>query len=274
MRDYLLGIFRDLVSCLDDSRLDGTGIIKAWPPVPYFGDLANSSVATVGLNPSDKEFEDDQGRELRGSARRFYSLDSLNIDSWSGLSRHDLISIKESCYYYFSRNPYDRWFGRFDGILSGLNISFGAGACHLDLVPYAAKQKWGRLKPEHRRSLLEVNRNTLIGLVRNSPLRVLVLNGTGVIRGFESAFGIRLEGRRMPSWDLARSTGTDFAGYSYRGTLEGPPNIEDPVQSVLVLGFNLNIQGTPGVGESVISSIGRWVAREGEAYLSGNFIRT
>lgn len=32
-------IFEDLVQCLDDSQIDDTGVVKAWAPVPYFGDL-------------------------------------------------------------------------------------------------------------------------------------------------------------------------------------------------------------------------------------------
>ena len=272
MSDGLLRIFGDLVLRLGDTRLQGTGIMKAWAPVPYFGDLANSSVATVGLNPSDKEFEDDHGRELQGMARRFHSLDSLEINSWSELNRQALTSIKESCDSYFSRNPYDRWFRKLDDIISGLNISFRAGACHLDLVPYATKPKWSSLRQSQRYSLLEVNKDTLIRLVGNSPLRILVLNGTGVVSGFESAFGVRLEVRRMRRWNLPRRTGRDIVGYAYRGTLDGSLGMGDTEHRLLVLGFNHNIQSSFGVRDSVISSIGRWVAHEGEAFMSGSFM--
>ena len=45
------------------------------------------------------------------------------------------------------------------------------------------------LRRHHRNSLLEANRDALLRVVGNSPLRVLVLNGAGVVRGFERAFG-------------------------------------------------------------------------------------
>ena len=272
--DSLLEIFGRLVTGLDDARLEGTGIVKTWAPVPYFGDLANSTVATVGLNPSDKEFEDDHGRELKDKARRFYSLDSLNIDSWSELNTQDLISIRESCDNYFSRNPYNRWFGKLGGIISDLNVSFGAGACHLDLVPYATRQKWSSLGRRNQRNLLEANKNMLIGLVRNSKLRIIVLNGKGVIREFESAFGIPLERRSMSSRDLSQKRERVVTGHSYKGMLDGLIGTEDYAHKVLVLGFNHNIQGSFGISKAVVSSIERWVAREGEAYLAGSFIKT
>lgn len=267
MSDNLLGIFGDLVSRIDDPRLEGTGIVKTWVPVPYFGDLANSTVATVGLNPSDKEFEDDDGQELRDGARRFYTLNSLDIESWSELSGQDLLSIKESCDNYFNRNPYLRWFGNLKPIISELNVSFGDGACHLDLVPYATNEKWGKLRQVQKRELLEVNRRTLTDIVRNSPLRVLVLNGSGVIDGFEKAFGIRLETHRRPSWDLSWNSGVRRPGYSHRGMLANLTGEVDSANGILILGFNHNIPSTPGVNE-VIPSIGRWIARESEAYLS------
>ena len=266
MNDNLLKVFGDLVSRIYDPRLEDTGIVKTWAPVPYFGDIANSTVATVGLNPSNKEFEDDGEQELRGSGRRFHTLNSLGLEFWSELSGQGLISIKESCDNYFDRNPYWRWFGGLRPITSELNISFGAGACHLDLVPYATNKKWSKLSQVQRRELLEVNRRTLTDLVWNSPLRILVLNGTGVIEGFKKAFKVRLEPQPMPSWDLPWTSGKR-RGCSYRGRLENLTREEDSSNGILVLGYNHNIPNTPGVNE-VIPSIARWIARESEAYLS------
>ena len=48
-------------------------------PVPAFGDLLNSFVATLGLNPSNREFVDEEGNELEGAARRLHTLRSLSL---------------------------------------------------------------------------------------------------------------------------------------------------------------------------------------------------
>ena len=266
MNDNLLRVFGDLVSRMDEPWLEGTGIATTWAPVPYFGDIANSTVATVGLNPSNKEFEDDDGEELRYSERRFHTLNSLGIEFWSEISGRDLISIKESCDNYFDRNPYWRWFGKLRPIISELNVSFGSCACHLDLVPYATNEKWSNLSQVQRRGLLEVNRSTLTDLVWSSPLRVLVLNGTGVIEGFKRAFRVRLEPQPMTSLDLPWTHGKR-RGCSYRGRLENLAGEAASSSGILVLGYNHNIPGTPGVNR-VIPTIGRWIARESETYLS------
>ena len=87
MSEDLRGIFADLIHRIDGTGLEDTGVVRSWSPVPYFGDLSSAVVATVGLNPSDKEFEDDHGREIRGAGRRFHTLDSLGIASLTGRER-------------------------------------------------------------------------------------------------------------------------------------------------------------------------------------------
>src|SRR5688572_4573519 len=46
-------------------------------PVLCFGDLLSADVATVGLNPSDREYVDRMGALLTGASQRFETLDSL-----------------------------------------------------------------------------------------------------------------------------------------------------------------------------------------------------
>src|SRR5436309_318262 len=46
-------------------------------PVLFFGQLGTGRAATVGLNPSDREYLDRHGNELTGSAQRFHTLGSL-----------------------------------------------------------------------------------------------------------------------------------------------------------------------------------------------------
>ena len=130
------------------------------------------------------------------------------------------------------------------------------------------------LRRHHRNSLLEANRDALLRVVGNSPLRVLVLNGAGVVRGFERAFGTCLTRRQMPAWNLSRSSGRDVVGYAYEGILDGLSDIGNTDHRVLVLGFNHNIQGSFGVSDSVVSAIGGWIARRGEAFLADSFIHT
>src|SRR6266446_9734653 len=169
-----------LVKCLDHAALPGTGVIPWSCPVPSFGDLSSSKVATLGLNPSNREFVDSSGKELDGPFRRFHTLKSLGLARWADANARHLQLIVDSCRAYFRRNPYDGWFKRLDYLISGTNASYyatSAKACHLDLIPYATACKWTALSRDQRTSLLAAADDTLGLLLRDSPVRVLILNG-------------------------------------------------------------------------------------------------
>ena len=59
-----------LIDRLDSPAVLETEVIPWGSPVPSFGDLSISRVATLGLNPSNREFVDESGGELQGPLRR------------------------------------------------------------------------------------------------------------------------------------------------------------------------------------------------------------
>ena len=232
---------------------------KCWAPVPYFGNLANSRVATVGINPSNKEFEDDIGSELDGRNRRFHTLKSLGISCWSEAKDCHRQLIMESCTKYFERNPYEKWFKPLNKALEGTGASYyNSDACHLDLVPYATTCKWNDLSKQQRTRLLCINRDVVGQLLSVSPIEVLVLNGRTAVDGFQEAASTRLECKKMDDWTLSYENGPR-CGFAYIGVVDHYPGIALN-RRVLVLGYSHNIQGTPGVVK-VANSIGDWVAK-------------
>ena len=62
---------------MDDSELFGTGIIEWSCPIPVFGNIERSRVATLGINPSCREFLDKSGMELRGIESQISYLEFL-----------------------------------------------------------------------------------------------------------------------------------------------------------------------------------------------------
>ena len=74
---------RSLLPQLSQESLRQAGIIPWSSPVPVFGSIDDSEVATVGLNPSNREFVDAHGNELEGAARRFHTLRSLCLERWA-----------------------------------------------------------------------------------------------------------------------------------------------------------------------------------------------
>jgi hypothetical protein len=252
-----------LVSRLENPILADANVIRWGCPVPSFGDLSKSVIATLGLNPSNREFVDINGDELDGQSRRFHTLRSLDLEQWTDAKSKHIRLILEACYLYFSRNPYDQWFRRLDHIILGADASFYGGkygACHLDLIPYATACKWTELTTMQRSTLLDVAGDTLGLLLRESPVRVLVLNGNSVVAHFQDITGTRLEKTRMPSWALPRKAEADVAGYAYAGTVRDIAGVTLK-HEILVLGFNHNIQSSFGVTRRVCDSIRQWIAK-------------
>ena len=251
-----------LLDRLDSSAISKTNVIRWGCPVPSFGNLSGSRVATLGINPSNREFVDQSGNELEGEYRRFHTLRSLGLDSWSEVDARHLHAILDSCRTYFSGNPYDRWFKRLDQVISGTMASFydpDDEACHLDLIPYATGRKWTDLTTQQKSSLLTVAGDTLGLLLRDSPVRILILNGSSVVRRFQCVAGVLLDRQEMPSWALPRRTGPDVMGVAYMGVVKSFSGIQLR-NKIKVLGFNHNLQSSFGVTNEVIHAIRKWIA--------------
>lgn len=99
--DAQLIILQKMISLISEQLLHTLDVINWAAPIPYFGDPCKATIATVGLNPSDREFVSSEGTELTDSARRFHTLASLELTSWNELAPAQLESIHTSCTEYF-----------------------------------------------------------------------------------------------------------------------------------------------------------------------------
>lgn len=251
-----------LLNRMDSAELAGTCVIKWGAPVPSFGDLSSSLVATVGLNPSNREFVDDAGQELCNADRRFHTLGSLGLSAWSDADTRHLQLILRSCCMYFQNNPYDKWFKKLDQIVCGTAASFYANlypACHLDLIPYATAAKWTDLDQRERTVLLNATADALGLLLRDSPVRVVILNGKTVVQQFQYITGAKLDEKEMPTWSLPRESGNNIPGFAYMGNIHQLAGVRLN-RDILVLGYNHNIQSSFGVTTEAIRAIRDWVA--------------
>jgi hypothetical protein len=232
-------------------------------PVLSFGDISGSRVATLGLNPSNREFVDRSGKELAGANRRFHTLGSLGLATWSDAGPEHIRLVGESCRNYFSQNPYDTWFRQLDHILGETGVSYydrAGGACHLDLIPYATACKWTELSRKQRSMLFRVAGDTLGRLLLDSSIKLLVLNGSGVIAHFQSIAEVSLDARVTLDWALRRRTQPDVPGVAYQGMVSQLLGVKLS-RELLVVGFNHNIQSSFGVTREVRSSIRGWIGR-------------
>jgi hypothetical protein len=237
------------------------GSLLSWGcPVPFFGDLSSARFATVGINPSNREFMDVRGRELQGDQRRLPTLRSLGLTRWGEANALHLREILEACALYFHRNPYDRWFGVLEHVFEPSGLSFygrNPSACHIDLVPFATRTKWTLLPGDERRRLLASTSDALGLLLRDSNVEVLMLNGRSVVDHFELLTNVQLDCSAMESWNLRRGDSPTVRGFAYAGIVHQVGGV--PLRRRLrVYGYNHNLQSSFGISRRVVSSIGRW----------------
>lgn len=260
-----------MASLLDelDRMSDGPSPVIDWScPVPFFGDICTARIATVGINPSNREFVDAQGMCLAPGQRRLPTLDSLGRSKWSEVDALQVRQVFDACRSYFSHNPYDNWFRTLDRVLGELPATYygeAPTACHLDLVPFATATKWGDLTPSERASLMDSSRSAMAELLRDSGISVLILNGMSVVRQFEALSGTVLDSSERQEWSLPRRDGSAVKGIAYSGSIRLLGNV--PLgREIRVSGYNHNLQSSFGVTSTAMSAISLWLAEDGERW--------
>lgn len=250
-----------LVRALHEQDASGATIVDWACPVPYFGRLSSARIATVGINPSNKEFVADDGAELLQERARLPTRRSLDLTSWGAADHEALRDILRACEEYFDVNPYGRWFGVLDRILIARDATYygsGASACHIDVVPFATHAKWGEIPRATQADLLRMGLDSTALLLRDSPVQVLVLNDRSVANALNGRVDV-LEAHRIPGWDLPRANGPAVPGLAYTGTTTRLGTC-DLGRRVQILGWNHNLQSSFGVTGAVKDEIARWLA--------------
>lgn len=259
-------MYASIVRLLEDLQsLEEIDDVISWAaPVPFFGRIGDSRVATVGINPSSREFIDPDGNSLVDHHLRIETLQSLAIPDWTHASGRDIRRVANSFEAYFENNPYRTWFDVLDRLLRPSGASYYSNsslqcACHIDLVPFATRAKWGLLTKPQRRLLLSKGRPAMIELIRDSPLEVLVLNGRSVVNEFQHFSGVTLSRTPVESWSLPRRNGKPVPGFFYHGIMTSIDSVYLE-REVTVIGYNHNLQSSFGVTSRVTQAIGEHVA--------------
>jgi hypothetical protein len=225
-------------------QVPSTEVIRGTTPVLSFGDSRHAEVATLGINPSRREFVED-GRLLAGPQRRLATLESLGAQSTPLLTQQHVLTVLEDCASYFHRNPYRRWFDPLDKILqAGLGVSYYDGtACHLDLVQWATDPVWGELNDRVKQLLLNESLPHLRNQLKLGNIRLVVLNGRQVL-DHVTAVGLA----RLDPFGTLREG--NFSCSLHFGEAEG----------VRFVGWSANLQSSHGVTLEFKSQLVRWLA--------------
>ena len=219
----------------------GVRVVARSTPVIAFGDVRRSKVATLGWNPSKLEFLDNSGMLLDGS-RRLETTASLIADGLALDSPEAITRVFEACNGYFQLRPYRRWFDVLEKVLRHVGASYYDGsACHLDLVQWATDPVWGKLQEHEQRTLLKSDIPFLSEQLAQENIRVLLLNGAGIMQAYQS----HLSGHLIEVTESAN------------GRLRVFTNRPNP--NLTVVGWNINLQSSWGVSNEEIGSIGKQV---------------
>ena len=264
-RSDLTLVLQEMLALHASGATSKAGALPWGAPIPSFGDLEHAQIATVGINPSNREFVDQQGQELNGDLRRFHTLSSLGLRTWATAAENHVRLIWNTCRTYFSNNPYDIWFRQLDHLLHLSKASFYPRtdtrhlACHLDLIPFATTNKWTDLSLRAKKALMDAAGGSLLRLLEHSQLKILVLNGAAVVKHIQALMNIRLEQRPMGTWALPRRSGNSIPGVAFHGQLTITTRAKT-TKDLLVVGYNHNIQSSFGVTSKVRQAIRAWIA--------------
>lgn len=224
-----------------------SGVLAGSTPVVAFGDLTTSRVATLGWNPSRLEFTNRNGGFLADPKRRFETAASLGVANLSSAADAIVERVLAGCRSYFDvgHNPYRFWFNRLEEVVQCLDASYyDRTACHLDLAQWATNPTWRGLSDDQRSRMLDDGVPFLKEQLRKSPIKVLLINGSGVSAIFAERTGTVLDEVSPPVADGRITTRMRV------GELSG----------VRVIAWSTNLQSSRGVTTKLRQKLGRRVA--------------
>lgn len=209
-----------------------------------FGDFFNAQVATLGLNPSNREFLSRKKALLVGSKRRLESLQSLGLSDYGNATTIHHERLLDACIRYFQGSNSYSWFRRFDPILNQLGVSYQSGtACHLDLFQTATDPVWSGLKKSERDQYIQNEGWFFVQQLSSHSIDKLLLNGRSVVNAFTSLLGVSLLSSKH-----CGPGGESFEFFRGHVSLCG--------RTIDVRGWNINIQSSHVKGGAPVAAIG------------------
>ena len=225
-------------------------------PVPFFGNINTASIATLGINPSKREFFDKHNKLLANQEQRLKNRSSLKIKSWKKASSKDVEELKQSCINYFHNNPYNVWFKKLESLTISLKSSFydeGSNVCHLDLVPFTTCKKWNDVTSTDKEKLLSVSKDFFMWQLFNSDIEFVILNGASVVKYFEKTLSIKLDRIYENTINLYQNNDKIVKGYYISQAIE--LDFNGTQKKVYVFGFNHNLQSSFGISNLIIKNL-------------------
>ena len=184
---------------------DKMPIVERSIPIPFFGDIENARVATISINPSFREFQDKNKNLLKLSEKRFVDREDLAIQDTDTLNDLQANLVYDSLLNYFNEDhkPYKSWFNWLDKYAGNmLKASYYNGSMvHLDIYPWATKEKWSDLDEIYRERALQ-NYNLLKGILKEQSFDYVYINGKEVKEQLEKYFETKIIENKQGQWTI------------------------------------------------------------------------
>lgn len=224
-------------------------ILQMSTPVICFGNMFNSHVATLGLNPSNKEFVDNNNVFFSGKDLRFQNCFSLTQNDLTRLNDNQTELVLQYCVEYFNNlNPYQEWFNYLEKhVLSNLDISYYNGTCcHLDLVQWATSNKWRDVLPVNQSILLNSDYPFFLHQLDNQDIELLLVNGNGVYQTLME------KGKISDEVNMIIEFGTETCQMSKFILNTGNKELRG-------MAWSKNLQSSFGLTNNMRNAIGNWI---------------
>ena len=206
-------------------------VIKGSTPVISFGNATKARVATLGINPSKREFLNDRNEWLAEDSRRLATYISLGLKDITNASDEQVSDVISGCNNYFQQNPYKHWFDPLEKIIyesTGASYYDGS-ACHLDLVQWATQPTWRNLPRNIKDGLIKSDREFLRLQLSNEKIKIVIINGGSVITQVQ---GMGIDIKEDSQIALGKVNYKIFKGHK---------------DGVKYVGWSVNLQSSPGV---------------------------
>ncbi len=221
-------------------------------PVISFGDFTTATLATLGINPSSKEFLAGDKLRVKGK-KRLSDKESLGIGIGDPIREEHAPAIWNGCINYFSPSGHRyAWFKDLDQVLIHTGRSYADGStCHIDLVQWATSPAWKEIPKDAQPTLIEQDFNFFKFQVAQENLRTLVVNGRAVYNVISKieGFNIEIVGKYEYKIDGKATTSELFEG-------AGPGNKK-------VLGWTGTLKSlriSPSERERIYSMLASWIS--------------
>lgn len=222
-------------------------VVQGSLPVVSFGDMGRARVATLSLNPSDREFLRQDGSWLLGDQKRLESLVSLGAEHPSNLTEEQVTQVVQRCEQYFDGPWFGQWFSHLERLLkvTGVGSYLDGSACHLDLVQWATRPKAGDIPRPDWDAMVEEDKEFLSWQLRTGMVNAVLINGASSLAGVEAT-------------GIAGSFDTEEIGFQ-RSNGPGKLRVSRATKNgVVYLGWNLVLH--QGISTDGIFKLAEWIS--------------